>query len=129
MNNDTDNIDELAKACRGEFDESGGMYFDRKAWGFFCEALRENKIMPEAFVPTLLAGDDRIKQLMQQAGSPNSLSLYLAFKQFENEMQIEAAHKKPKIDWAPLQEFWRSNSSADWGSLEQAVNDAIKVTQ
>lgn len=41
-----------------------------------------------------LRGDDaiceRIKTLMQQAGMPDSTSLYSAFRQFQNEMERDA---------------------------------------
>lgn len=43
-----------------------------------------------------LRGDDaiaeRIKTLMQQAGMPDSTSLYAAFRQFQNEMEHDAVH-------------------------------------
>jgi len=34
-------IDKLAKDAKGEFDESGGMYFRRKFWGIFCGDFRD----------------------------------------------------------------------------------------
>ncbi|HDR9065493.1 TPA: terminase gpA endonuclease subunit [Burkholderia contaminans] len=34
------NIEAVAHECRGEADESGSMYFDRKAWGFFVSEMR-----------------------------------------------------------------------------------------
>lgn len=43
--------------------------------------------MPER--TDLSAGDLRIKRLMANVGMPDSMSLYLAFKQFENEIRIE----------------------------------------
>lgn len=37
----------------------------------------------------LSAGDLRIKRLMNNVGMPDSMSLYLAFKQFETEIRLE----------------------------------------
>lgn len=37
----------------------------------------------------LSPSDQRIKQIMEQCGHPNSMSLYQAFKQFEMEIRIE----------------------------------------
>lgn len=33
-------VDAIAKDCRGEFDESGGIYFTRKFWGMFVSDIR-----------------------------------------------------------------------------------------
>jgi hypothetical protein len=32
---------------------------------------------------------------------------------------------KPKINWEPIQEFWRNNSHIDWDALEAAVKTSI----
>ncbi|MCA8120485.1 hypothetical protein LGN07_17320 [Burkholderia cepacia] len=34
-------VDAIAKDCRGEFDESGGIYFTRKFWGAFVSDIRD----------------------------------------------------------------------------------------
>jgi len=111
-------LDELAKFCRGGFDESGGMYFPRKAWGNFCSVLQGQDFAPalDTLIPSGMEGDKRIDYFMAVCGHPNSLSLYRAFKEFEKELKA-----KPDINWEPLQEFWRANSSADWDQLETAV--------
>lgn len=44
--------------------------------------------------------DTRIKELMEQIGMPNSLSLYLALKQFQNEVEQAAlARNKEPLAW------------------------------
>lgn len=34
-------VDAIARSCNGEFDESGGMNFSRKMWGFFVSEIRD----------------------------------------------------------------------------------------
>lgn len=42
---------------------------------------------------------------------------------------VKQAEQEPvAIDWEPLQNFWRNNSSIDWGELESAVKCAIATT-
>lgn len=41
----------------------------------------------------LSPSDKRIKQLMEQCGYPNSMSLYQAFKQLEMEVRLDCAPK------------------------------------
>jgi len=42
-------VDVIALTCNGEFDDSGGIYFSRKMWGFFVSeirALASTKVKP-----------------------------------------------------------------------------------
>ena len=45
------------------------------------------------------------------------------------EALAEQAEQEPvNIDWEPLQNFWRNNSSIDWQELESAVKCAVATT-
>ena len=59
-----------------------------------------NKIVAGKLAPAASAGqgDARIKRLMEQAGMPNSMSLYQAFKQLENELRQEAARSSSPVE-------------------------------
>ena len=83
-------------------------------------------------LPSYARWEERIKMLMQQCGHPNSMSIYQAFKQFQNEFEHEmiayarAALSAGDAGWQPIETAPKDGSDC-WLLVEEEVRRGFWV--